>query len=535
MQWLFLFSIALATCSASWAAHIDEEYNEELVLRALPNGKLAARFAFSTLLKGTTPRPPTKLSSDDASQHYTLFPLALGQLLREYAVTELHLTLNAGKWDYDSWGYPDEPGVGTGAELWTWMGDGAPTSIDERWKAIQNAFAGLFCASLGGMDTQRTTSPTRAFPPTGAMPHNARLRHATLPAENVCTENLTPFLKLLPCPAHAGIAALLAPHRVFDADWHGLGVHVRWRAGVGVELVLTVQAVMDPVRTSVEGKRDWSLRSLFDRTVPRACPVASSSHIKVFPPSSAVALALTPEPFWKGAAEAVYEVSQDTSDLDIAMRWPEEAKFTHPDRNLSSLSDFSVRRTLQGTTQTHGRLTVVLRNNRQTEIQTLYLETMPWHVEFYLHTLTVTCLGGKPCDHLFSNMTYIPPVPHAKPALLQAVLTLPPLATVRLSMNVRKSFLRYTEHPPDAQRGWELPPAVFIPVDSAARRMYTSPLLVDLPTPDFSMPYNVIIMSCTLIALLFGSLFNLFTRRFVVVKVYEDVARTVDVDDTKRK
>lgn len=40
------------------------------------------------------------------AQHYTLFPLALGQILREYAITELHLTLNAGKWNYDDWGYP---------------------------------------------------------------------------------------------------------------------------------------------------------------------------------------------------------------------------------------------------------------------------------------------------------------------------------------------------------------------------------------------------------------------------------------------
>jgi phosphatidylinositol glycan class T len=58
-------------------------------------------------------------------QHYTLFPLTLGQILREYAVTELHLTLNAGKWDYTRWGHPVEPDVATGAELWVWMGDGA--------------------------------------------------------------------------------------------------------------------------------------------------------------------------------------------------------------------------------------------------------------------------------------------------------------------------------------------------------------------------------------------------------------------------
>jgi GPI-anchor transamidase subunit T len=112
------------------------------------------------------------------------------------------------------------------------------------------------------MHTLHTTSPARsAFPPTGDLPRLPTaphsLRHATLPAERVCTENLTPFLKLLPCPARAGagIAALLEPHKVFDANWHGLGVHVRWRAGEGVELVLAVQAVLDPVRISAERRR----------------------------------------------------------------------------------------------------------------------------------------------------------------------------------------------------------------------------------------------------------------------------------------
>lgn len=62
------------------------------------------------------------------AQHYTLFPLTLGQILREYAVTELHLSLNAGKWNYDTWGMPDELGVATGGELWAWIADGASMS-----------------------------------------------------------------------------------------------------------------------------------------------------------------------------------------------------------------------------------------------------------------------------------------------------------------------------------------------------------------------------------------------------------------------
>lgn len=92
-------------------------------------------------------------------------------------------------------------------------------------------------------------------------------------------------------------------------------------------------------------------------------------------------------------------------------------------------------------------------------------------------------------------------------------------------MDVTKAFLRYTEHPPDAQRGWDLPPAVFVPIKTNGNeregmgRIYTPILLVDLATPDFSMPYNVIIMSSTLITFIFGSIFNLLTRKFIMVEV----------------
>ena len=92
-------------------------------------------------------------------------------------------------------------------------------------------------------------------------------------------------------------------------------------------------------------------------------------------------------------------------------------------------------------------------------------------------------------------------------------------------MDVTKAFLRYTEHQPDAQRGWDLPPAIFTPLETITKdsahladgRVYTSNLLVDLATPDFSMPYNVIIFTCSVIAFIFGSIFNILTRKFVVV------------------
>lgn len=121
--------------------------------------------------------------------------------------------------------------------------------IDERWTGLRNALAGHFCASLGALDVQRTSSPLSAFPL--SFPHSTphALRYASLPSEHVCTENLTPFVKLLPCKTRAGLATLLTPQRIFDADWHGLSVHVQ-STQRGVELKLGVQAVFDPVRLS---------------------------------------------------------------------------------------------------------------------------------------------------------------------------------------------------------------------------------------------------------------------------------------------
>nr|GAT60861.1 GPI transamidase component GPI16 [Mycena chlorophos] len=476
---------------------------------------VASRFSFSTILAGANPPSPHNRSLDDDPQHYTLFPLGLGQILREYAVTEMHLTLNAGKWSYDRWGYPEEDGVGTGAELWAWMADGADATVDQRWLGLRNALAGLFCASLGSLDELRTTSPGFVFAP-GALPDwpfPHAIRHASLPSEHVCTENLTPFLKLLPCKSSSGLASLLNPHRLFEADWHGMGLHVSWLPEEGVQVRLTFQTVSDPLRPS--NKRDWSLGSLFDRTIQRSCPVASSSEIAVALPFR-VPYTISPEPSLVDSGLAIFDVSQMEKPLDVSLHWPQGFQYS-----TSALAEapLSIRRTLKGYTQDNGELSVLIKNDQDRSVDVAYLETMPWIVQFYLHTLILQ-IDGVTRPELLRNITYTPPVPHSRATMFQAIVQIPPRSTLKLSMDITKAFLRYTEHPPDAQRGWDLPPAVFVPLDSEPqRRIYAPTLLVDLATPDFSMPYNVIIFTCSLIAFIFGSIFNYLTRRFVVLQV----------------
>ncbi|KAG6876909.1 hypothetical protein C0993_012144 [Termitomyces sp. T159_Od127] len=512
--WLVRLLLGFSLLVSALGISQREQFDEQLTLKSLRDGKVASKFSFTTILKGTSPRDPRSLGTDDVSQHYTVFPLALGQILREYAVTELHLSLNAGRWNYDRWGYPEESGVGTGAELWTWMGDGAQSSLDERWRGLRNALAGLFCASLGSLDEQRTTSPARSFLPEGHLPDWGiphQIRHASLPSENVCTENLTPFLKLLPCKSLSGIASLLNPHRLFDADWHGMSVHVLWREDHGVEIRLTFQTISDPLRLSSGRKQDWSFRTLFDRTIEKACPVAHSSRVVVTLPTSK-AYAIEPDPSSVLSGLAIFDITDSIKPLDVGLRFAGD--FHYRKRH-------NVFRKLYGSSQAHGRLSVKLINHQAEPLRVVYLETMPWLIQFLLHTLKIH-VDGVRNDGAISEVTYIPAVPHARPATFQCVLSIPPGAVVDLTMDVAKSFLRYTEHPPDAQRGWDLPPAVFTLIEAnqtdfakAGHRLYTSTLLVDLATPDFSMPYNVIIFTCSLIAFLFGSVFNLLTRKFV--------------------
>lgn len=135
-------------------------------------------------------------------------------------------------------------------------------------------------------------------------------------------------------------------------------------------------------------------------------------------------------------------------------------------------------------------------------------------------------------------MTLHPSIPRTRPTVLQLQLDIPPESQVEIRIPFSKEYIRYTEHLPDASRGWELPPAIIFLADQAYSvgmdtdlagssgvsrrrrlRLYTSKLLVDLPTPDFSMPYNVIIMTSTLIALFFGSIVNLGVRRWGIVAI----------------
>lgn len=180
-------------------------------------------------------------------------------------------------------------------------------------------------------------------------------------------------------------------------------------------------------------------------------------------------------------------------------------------------------RSITGHGQERGGVQTLITNpSPDSKVEFVYLESLPWFMKPYLHTLKVQTSGpeSKPSS-IIKDIYYRPSVDRSRGTQLEVRMIVPAATTVTLSYDFEKAILRYTEYPPDANRGFDVAPAVIrlilADTNSTQVSMYlrTTSLLLPLPTPDFSMPYNVIILTSTVMALAFGNIFNLLVRRFV--------------------
>ncbi|XP_067302788.1 GPI transamidase component PIG-T-like [Pseudorasbora parva] len=147
---------------------------------------------------------------------------------------------------------------------------------------------------------------------------------------------------------------------------------------------------------------------------------------------------------------------------------------------------------------------------------------------------------------------YQPAKDRHRPHLLEMLVQLPPHSMTEVTVQFERALLKWTEYTPDPNHGFYVGSSVvsalvpsmvamntnftqdqplfssFVPVKEESSyfvRVYTEPLLVNLPTPDFSMPYNVICLTCTVVAVGYGSFYNLLTRTFQVYELSPPLAK----------
>lgn len=455
-----------------------------------------------------------------------------------------------------------------------------------KWITLTQSLSGLFCASLNFIDSTRTTRPVASFEPAGDhLPSkNLHLLHGTLPGEVVCTENLTPFLKLLPCKGKAGVASLLDGHKLFDAAWQSMAIDVRpicppsgeclMQVDQTVDIVLDIDRskrtrgeccgsafqekktnffLGDPIPRPVPadqlvcdtskpyhrddtcyplektGGKGWSISELFGRTISGSCPLADSQSSN----EGTVCLRTSPvrDVYLSSGSATTESADKFTRCYTPSSSEPFDLKLLEQEM-ADSETDVPLaepvlhaERTIVGHGQERGGMRIILDNpSSESAVDFIYFETLPWFLRPYIHTMqaTITERNGVhrqvPASDFIKDTFYRPGIDRERGTQLELALSVPPASTVTLTYDFEKAILRYTEYPPDANRGFNVAPAVI--KIAAAQPIYirTTSLLLPLPTPDFSMPYNVIILTSTVIALAFGSIFNLLVRRFVTTE-----------------
>ncbi|KAI3461856.1 hypothetical protein Pfo_018519 [Paulownia fortunei] len=567
------------------AEELNEEFTEALLLRPLPDRKVLAHFHFQSSV------PPTRTYGG----HQRLFPKSIYQLVHKLQVREMELSFTQGRWNYERWGGYDPisscNAKPTGVELWADF-DVPEDQVDDSWKNLTHALSGLFCASINFLEH----STTYCAPQWSFRSFSGKLRYGTLPREAVCTENLTPWLKLLPCRDKAGLSALLDRPSIYRGYYHSQRLHLKSgeydtskvSSGIVLEQTLTVVLQPNSLGSGVPfsdkiSQPSWSLDSLFGRKIRGKCSLSKSSNVYVQFEKNLVSELKN---LWKKSEEStseilihegfqknpifempssperviheveklqkegsiLYEFSVEDYDeskpLDVGVTWKMPVVWS------SQQAPLHASRFLLGSGNERGAIAISLKSTGSNNVQRTgseerecwlrvdIFQVVPWYVKVYYHTLEVFVDGElqSTMDNI-EKIRVSPSEDKVSPGVMEMVLRLPcGVKTAALTLEFDKGFLHIDEYPPDANQGFDIPSALISFADFQANislddhplkklpilfklqernpvLSYTEVLLVPLTTPDFSMPYNVITITCTVFALYFGSLLNALRRR----------------------
>eukprot|EP00698_Gefionella_okellyi_P010290 TRINITY_DN2661_c0_g1_i1.p1 TRINITY_DN2661_c0_g1~~TRINITY_DN2661_c0_g1_i1.p1 ORF type:complete len:482 (-),score=82.67 TRINITY_DN2661_c0_g1_i1:192-1586(-) len=407
-------------------------------------------------------------SIDNLDGHSDLFPPSLYPALRNPEVSEVHVSLTQGRWWFDKWGANPMPAP-PGGEVWAAF-SATSQQADEHWLQLVNTLSGVLGASFTFLTGERTVRPPAAMFPRypGASANStvtAELRMGQLPRETACAENVAPLLLLTPCRGKAGLGAALSPQRACGSDHMSIGFHFVRNASSGTKLLLWAQ--------TVERLKSDVLPGLH---CAATCPAADSATVFVD-----------------------QQRFTDCEAASAALRSSVSSKQLTP----LAESPLVIQRSVRG-----GAISYNIQNIGDYDVDVRLFDPLPWFVRLRF--------ANAEYNSSTTRVRVTPTCDHCTPGTVEAQMTLAPQQSARLVVHYEVAFLHIDEYPPDPRRGFDVGAAwITWTSNNQTARVNTIGGVISVPTPDFSMPFNVAALTATAHALLFGSVLNVIMRRFV--------------------
>lgn len=327
------------------------------------------------------------------------------------------------------------------------------------------------------------------------------------------------------------------------------------------DITLVFQPHQMPENTRNRGASDasassspsaWSIRSLFGIGLTSACPLAQTSQLLFDVTDDLYQL------HWaEGVTDRVFHVEGRTMRAvqleELLERGSSNVIANYHQPVIYGLIPAPVlhaHRYVVGHGQAKGGIVTKITNRHSEPLPVVFLDVIPWYLRTYFHTLRIQTDKGVVLQP--HQVDFSPAQDRDRPYVLEVVVTLAPKSVTQISIDFEKSILKWLEYPPDANHGFYVSSALITAVLPDRRnfthigrychtydqwltsssssgtesdpksgpqyrpdrviRIFTESLLINLPTPDFSMPYNVICLACTVVALAFGPLHNITTK-----------------------
>jgi hypothetical protein len=338
-----------------------------------------------------------------------------------------------------------------------------------------------------------------------------------LPTVAPCADSIASFLALLPCRDEAGIAAWIAPARLIGAA-HFLELDTELEGGVDANGVLRARLLQNltvilPAWPELGASPDVASFLLGFEAFAYApesagegepappffpCPVAHKTVVECGGAN------LLPCP--------VLEPSfVDTADVVLGSPLIRSTAFT----------SISVTRRVSELRLGIGSIlySINVPASPAESIITI-TETLPWMLRRVQGTLMawVDSESGRIVSLNATISLFSPSIERGKPEVASLCISLPPLqlaTSVCVSSRFEATLLHSQEYPPDAHRGFDVPSALVEACTPLLQcsRVRSVPLFVELPSPDFSMPFNVATLVSTAMAFVLGTMLNVLARR----------------------
>ena len=407
--------------------------------------------------------------------------------VHKYRIKEMELSFTQGRWRYDHWGGFDlissSNAKPSGVELWA-VFDVLPNEVDATWKNLTHSLSGLFCASINFLES----STSYSAPKWSFHPESENMRYGTLPREAVCTENLTPWLKLLPCRDKSGLSVLMDRPSIYKGYYHSQRLHLLSSEfdsnAVDSAIVLdqTLTVVLQPhnhrgtlgYSTATQLQPSWSLSTIFGRRVIGKCSLARSSNVYIQLDRGLMAelqgmlgeqemFSIARAGFEGSRSNPAFELSanpdrvhmemssrydkhasvlymfmvaekyDDSEPLDLRFTWKIPVAWSIPQAPLH------VTRFLLGSGNERGAIALQLKSTKPSDrlmpdtvfadncsLLVRVFQVVPWYIKVYYHTLHIF-INDQPhkINNVIEKMQVSPSKDKVSPGVMEMLLKLP--------------------------------------------------------------------------------------------------------------